>query len=349
MAVVNDKDLVKSIKAGEFSTAYYFYGKDIATLSAYAKRLAQKLLEGGEETYNLHRFEGKAFSLSDFSEALEALPMFAEHICILVNDLNAEQLPEADLKFLIESIGTLPPTTSVIFFVTGIELVVSGKKILTAKNKKLIDAVAKIGTVCEFSYKKPAELSRGIIAKAKSQGCTISSANAEYLATLCLCNTLLIDNEMAKLCSYIGADGEITAETIDILVAKQLDSNAFALARAVTSFNPKQAITLLDELFVQRDEPVAILAALSLAVADLYRARLAINESIPATQVLNDFGYKANRRFAVDNAFRDARKISVEKLRSCVKIIAQTDALLKSAKADGRLLLEAAIVQMITA
>lgn len=346
MAAVSDKELVKAIKAGEFSSVYYFYGKDTANVSAYAKRLAEKLVRAEDETYNLHRFEGKTFDLGRFSDAAEAFPLGAERVCILVNDLNADALGEEDLKFLIEILGALPPTTTVIFFATGISPEAAGKKTLTAKNKKLIDAIAKKGSVCEFSYKKPAELAKWIEGRAKALGSAISSANAQYLAFLCLSDTLLIENEIAKLCSYAG--GEITAEAIDLLVTKQLDSNAFALAKAVVSFNSKQAISLLDELFSQRAEPVAILAALSMSFSDLYRAKLAQNEGISSAQVLEDFGYRPNRKFAVDNAFRDVRKISIEKLRLCMKIMAETDGKLKSSRGDGRLLLEKAVVQCST-
>lgn len=344
MAAVRDSDLVKSLRAGDYSSVYYFYGKDISTIESYTKRLIEKLTGKGDDTYNLHRFGGKDLDLSELSDCVDALPFFGERVCITINDLNAEDLSANDLTFLLEIVGNIPDTTTVIFYNTGIDIT-AGRKFPTVKNKKLIDACSKEGTVCEFAYKKPAELVKPIMDMVQKQGSAISKQNAEYLAGQCLSNMTLIQNEVQKLTSY--ADGaEITAETIDLLVAKQLDSNSFALARAVTAFQTGTAMKLLDELFAQRAEPVAILSALSMSFVDLYRARIAINENRSAQNVIEDFGYKSNRSFAVENAFRDARKTSAEHLRICLKILADTDIALKSSRGDGRLLIEKAITEM---
>ena len=99
-----------------------------------------------------------------------------------------------------------------------------------------------------------------------------------------LSNINLINNEIDKLCDYVS-NGEIKNETIDLLVAKQLDSNSFALAKAVVQFDAKRAMQLLDELFEQRIETVMIISAISMSFIDLYRARVAINEGISQNEV----------------------------------------------------------------
>ena len=345
MAAVNENELIKAIRAKEYKRAYYFYGKDIMTIEAYTKRLSAKLVNKDDETYNLHRFEGKALDLSELSDCVDALPMFSDRVCIIINDLNAEELGADDLAFLIKIVEGIPESTTVIFYITGFD-VTGGKKSPTAKNKKLIDMVSKAGCVCELSYKKPVELVKPIMEKVEKLGTTISKQNAEYLATLCLSNMVLIGNEIEKLSAYTNGN-EITAEVIDLLVSRQLDSNSFALAKAVVGFEEKKAMLLLDELFQQRIEPVAILAAISMSFVDLYRAKIGINEGLQAANVTEDFGYKGNRGFAVTNAFRDVRKISVEHLRACMKILADTDIDMKSTRADGRLLIEKAITEMV--
>jgi DNA polymerase-3 subunit delta len=346
MPQMSVSELNKKLKSKNYSSLYYFYGKDIMSVELYTKTLVKKLVSDDDAVYNFHKFDGKDIDLSEFSEALEALPMFAPYICITVNDLNAEELSADDLNFMLKVLKDIPETTVIIFYNTAID-VCGGKKSPTTKNKKIIDCIAKIGDVCDFSIKTPAELSKQIAATIEKKGCSISLSNAAYIAELCLSDGMLISGEIEKLTSY--AEGrEITKDDIDSLVSKQVNSSAFDLSKAVVSFNKKKALLLLDELFYQRAEPIAVLAAISMSFMDLYRASLAVVRGIHPSDVVVDFSYKANRKFAVDYAFRDCRKINIKHLRKCIKILADTDSALKSSKTDGRILLEKAIVQMVS-
>lgn len=344
MPVINDKELVKQMKSGEYSPVYYFYGKDILTIGKYASAISKKLVPEEDTAYNLHKFNGKELDLSELSDTVEALPMFADYVCVLVNDLNAEELSADDLKFLIDIVSGVGDGCVLVFYNTGID-VCGGKKSPTAKNKKLIDAVSKKGTVVEFGYRTMGELTKSVVAAAQKSGCDISSSDAEYLCALCLSDSMMITNEIRKLCDYVG-NGTISRADIDALVSRQLDSNAFDLSKAVVRFNTARALELLDELFYQRAEPVAVLAAISMSFLDMYRAKLAKNKGIQSSQVVSDFGYKPNRKFAVDNAFRDVGNVSLSHLRFCMKVLAETDIALKSTRADQKFLIEKAIVEM---
>lgn len=343
MACVSENELAKQIRAGEYKSLYYFFGKDVSTLEAYTKRLIFKLVDKDAQSYNLHCFNGKSLNLSELSDICEALPMFSDRVCISINDLNAEDLVINDHAFLMKILSDLPSTTTVIIYSTGIDLL-AGRKTMTGKNKKLFDLAVKLGSAVEFIHKKPLELAKTITDKVEKQGSTISRKSAEYLATQCLCNLNLINNEIDKLCSYSNGS-EITNATIDLLVSKQLDSNAFALAKAAVQFNGKQAMILLDELYNQQIESIAILSAVSMAFIDLYRARLALNAGMSQADVINDFSYKG-RDFVVANSFRDCNGITAERLRKCIKILADTDIALKSLKTESRLLIEQAITTM---
>ncbi|MFA5658522.1 MAG: DNA polymerase III subunit delta [Oscillospiraceae bacterium] len=345
MPFVNENDLAKAVRAGEIASLYYFFGKDTATLEAYTKKLISKLVKKEDQAYNLHSFEGKALDLSELSDVTEALPMFSDRVCVTINDLNANALSESDFLFIKELLSELPETTTVIIYSTGIDLF-GGKKFLTGNNKKLSDLASKKGFCCEFKDKSASEISKSIISRAAKCKASISKRTAEYLANQCLCNILLINSELDKLCAYAG-DGEITEQTVDLLVSKQLDSNAFALAKALAKFNGKSAMLLVDELFDQQTESISILSAVAMAFSDLYRARAAIDSGVSQNDVINDFAYKG-REFAVKNAFSDCRGISVVRLRQCINILAETDIALKSSRTQPRLLLEQAFTRMLS-
>lgn len=344
MPAVSENDLTKAIKSGELLSAYYFYGKDVFAVETFAKKVLDKALGKADRTYNLHKFEGKNFSTSAFADCVEALPVFAEKLCVLVNDLNADEMNKDDLDYLVKTIENLPESTVVIFYITGIDLF-GGKKYVSEKNKKIISAVSKKGAVCEFSYKKPQELAKMIEDKAKSLGSMISKENAVYLAELCLCDAALVNNEIEKLAAY--ADGkEISREMMDMLVSKQLESSAFSLAKALAFGNIRQAFAILDVLFAQKTEPALIIGALSSSFADLYRAKTALGERVSQQEVMDDFGYPQNRSFGVRNAFEDAKRVQIAHLRRCLEILSRVDREIKSVQIPQRLLIEKAFAEM---
>ncbi len=344
MPAFNDNDLAKTLRGGEIFPVYFLYGKDVASVQSFTKKLTSKLTNKEDNSLNYHYFDGKKLDLGEFADVCEMLPMFAERITVVINDFNCESLSAKDLEFLISTVTNLPETTVVIFYVTGID-VYTAKKTLTAKNKKFADNVAKVGAVCEFNYKNALELSKYITTKVEKNDCSISKKAAEYLANRCLCNTLMINSEIKKLCDYLEG-GEITIDVIDDLVTKSLDTSAFTLAKALTRFDAKTSFTLLYELYDCQAECVGILSALSMAFTDLYRARVALNQGIPQNKTIADFGYKG-REFAIRNAYNDCGKISVSRLRRCMKILSDTDIALKSLRTDNKILLETAIGKML--
>ena len=344
-AIVNDSEIKSLLKIRPLSRVYYFYGKDIANAETAAKETAGAAVKKGGETYNYHAFDGKSFSLEELVSACEALPMGSEYVCCTVCDLNAETLGADTLKELVNYISDLPETTVLVFYNTSVD-VTDGKKYPTAKNKKLIDAATKYGTVCCFSFKTPAVLAREICAKAAAHGSSISRDNAALVAELCGCSTILIDNEIAKLSSY-AQNNEITAEDIRLLCPRQIDATSFDLAKAIARHDKINAFRLLADLAEEKTEPIAILYAVSGNMVDLYRAKAAQGCRKTAADVLNDFGYAKNLAFRVDNAFREAGHFSIAHLRKCVQILTETDVAMKSSAADKMILLEEAIVKML--
>ena len=346
MAELTESALKTALKNGQFERVYYFYGKDIAAVESYTKKLVSKLVDKDNETCNLHSFDGKTFDIDTFSDACEALPFFADYVCCTVCDLNAEGLPADTLKRLTEIVSDLPETTVLIFYYTSVD-VTDGKKFPTAKNKKLMDAVSKAGGVSNFALKTPAALAKEIMAKVSKAGCGISKEAAEFLAVQCSCNTLLVENEVQKLTSYAQGN-EITIDIIKELSPRQIETTSFDLAKAICRMDRRTAMRLLNDLTEEKTEPIAILYAVTGNMVDLYRARAAISCRKTAANVKEDFGYARNVQFRVDNAFRDVQKIPMPHLRNCMRVLADTDAAMKSSKTDHQILLEEAIVKMLT-
>lgn len=345
MPQINAGELSKKIKSGEISNAYYIYGKDILSVENAVKAILKKAL-GKDWKINFTKFEGKNLDVSSLLDTLEICPMFSEYNAVLVNDLNAKELSKDGIKQLIDAIAGIPDFTILIINITGFDIY-GGKKAVTGENKKIIDAVSKKGIVCECGVKNTADMVKFICAYAEKQGCSITSKNAQMLSEYCLLDSMQISNELKKLCAYREGE-EIRAEDINTLVSGQIETDSFKLAKAVVSMNSSQAFFLLDDLLNKRNEPVAVLSAISMSFLDLYRARAAMTVNKRQQNIIEDFNYKG-REFAVNNAYRDCRKISLENLRKCIGILRDTDKKLKSSSGAQRIILEKAITEMLIA
>lgn len=345
MAELSPAELLKKIKSGELSRVYYIYGKDIVTVENASKAVLKKHLGKNWES-KVTKLNGSELDISALCDMLEMCPMFSEWNAVLINDLNAEELLADDLKTLTKAIADLPDYTLLVVNITGFD-VKKGKKTMTAKNKKLADSISKVGVVCECGLKTMPVLVKSITDKAQKLGCSISKKAAEMLAETCHSDSMMIENELEKLCAY-RENEEIRPEDIEELVSAGIETDAFRLSRAIASYNPSAAMEIVNRLMQKKEEPVSIISAVSMAFLDLYRARTAMAADKRAADVIADFGY-AGRQFAVDNAFRDSRRISIESLRKCIKLLRNADRSLKNTGAIPTLILEKTVTEMLMA
>lgn len=345
MAEISPAELLKKIKSGDLSRAYYIYGKDVSTVANASKAVLKKHLGKSWES-DVTKISGSELDVSALADMLEIYPMFSQINAVFINDLNAEELSADNLKILTETIKNLPDYALLVINITGFD-VKKGKKTMTAKNKKIADSISKIGIVCECSFKTVPVLAKLIVDKVQKRGCIISKKAAEILAEICHCDTMMIENEIEKLCSY-RESSEINIEDIEELVSIGIETDAFKLSRAIANINPPLAMGIVARLIDKKEEPVSIISAVSMSFLDLYRARTAMASDKRTYDVINDFNY-GGRKFAVENAFRDCRRISLESLRKCIELLRNADRSLKQTGAIPSLILEKTVTEMLIA
>lgn len=342
MPAVKDSDLLKQLKTGVPSGGYYLYGPETAFSLAALRRLEQRTDTGSFDAFNRIRFDGAKLDMAGLAEACDALPMMAAQKCIVIRDLNADRLSADELERLIGIVKELSESTVLIICNTVEQF---QPKKLSAKNKKLMDAFKKHGVLCEFERKDRAALKRALCERAAKQYISLDMAAADLLVERCGTDYATLINELDKLCAYVGS-GEITAQAIEACCVPSVEASAFELAKSILSGSYDRAFSIVDDLFALRQEPVAILGALSMAFADLYRAKCALSAGISADQTAADFAYPKNRLFAVKNARRDAARFSSAQIRRCVCVLCETDLALKSSRTPPRITLEQMLGEM---
>ena len=335
--VMTETQLKDRIKAGDCSL-YVLYGAESYLTEQYTKKIVDATVEPGMDAFNLQKFDGQNVTFNQLEEAVEALPLMAERKCVTVRDMDVSG---PDSERLLELTAHLPDSCVLVFWQMTVQ---------PDKRKKAWQAFLKqaetVGVAVCFDKKEPADAAKMLVSGAKRRGCQLDSRDALHLVELAGNDLNLLLHELDKLCALAG-EGVITRQSIDAAATKNLETRVFDLSKAILRRDTAQALNMLHQLAVAREEPVAILGVLSSAFADLYRAKVASMAGQPATSLAADFASYKGKDFRLRNASRDVSRLSVPLLRDCLELLARTDTALKLSHNDGRMLLEQVVIRLI--
>ncbi len=338
------KQLENEIRAGRIKNLYYIYGADRRRVERLTQQLRQKIAGAGNDIA-CQKMDGKSFDIDTLEQSAGQYSFFSTVNCIQIHDCDAENLTTDRLKRLTNLLSDLGKASTLIFDVTGFDPK-KGKKRFDGKNKTLVETIAKYGVVCEAVQPTDRELVQGVTETASAYGAKIPRDAAEEVVRRCLGNTLLLQNEMEKLCTFVGKGGTITRDIVANVTTPQPETTTYALADAVVAGNAQAALHQLDMLYAMRVERVLIVSTLSTAFLDLYRASAAIHAGKSVRDVMKDFDYRF--QFRVDNAFRNCRNATLSQLAECVGIMSDLTTTLNATAGDERTYIEAAILKMIS-
>jgi DNA polymerase-3 subunit delta len=330
----NERAFVEDMRGGVLYSAYLFYGPETYLVEKYAKKIFGK----GDDPFNSQRFDGGSPDIPAIYDAAEALPVFADKKQVLVDNLDPAKLSPEDLDGFEALLENLPETTTLIVTLRGKEPAPS------AAAKKIIKLMDKYGAAVELGARAPGELAKFCRDLAKKLGCELSAEGAKYLLRICHNDMQPLENETRKICAYLK-EGEITRDIIDILVTPKIEARVFDLQKYIIGGEAKKALELLSGLFALKEEPVGILAVLSMSFCDMYRARAARDAGVNSSRMLKDFEYKSAYR--AENAFRAAGGISVRQARAAVNLLCEGDRKMKSLPVDNKIILEQTVLELM--
>lgn len=336
----SEQQLKKETDAAPLSGLYVLYGEEPYLVSYWAQRLIKKAAGKEFLDFNLQRFAGDV-SVDHMADAATALPFLAERKCVAVADLSLEGRSPAELRKLAQLLAEVPGSTVLLFsFASSAPPFRKDKKW-----KAVYDAFLQNGKCVRFSKRALPDLAKLLCKAAAKRGCSLTRANAERMVRCAGDDLQLLLNELEKLCAYCGA-GEISAQTIDTLITRNLEARVFDLSRFLLRAQYERAYNLLDQLLAQNEEPVKILAALSTAYVDLYRARTALESGESVLEPAKYFDYK-RKEFRLRNAEQDMRDLSVQMLRDSLDALLEADLSLKGSRTQPRLILEKLLARLL--
>jgi len=179
---------------------------------------------------------------------------------------------------------------------------------------------------------------------AVQHGKPLAAPAARLLVDLVGADMGLLDQEMAKLAIYAGSNSRIDTADVDQLVGQNRIENTWKVFDLIGAGQTNEALTLLDRLLDQGDEPLRLLGAFSMQLRRLAQAARLHSQGESVPDALEHAGVPP---FGRKSAEQQVRHLGRRRLDLIYDWLLETDLGLKgSSQLPPRTLLERLVVQL---
>lgn len=328
--------LKAALKNKDLGRLYFFHGEETFLLNHYFGQIKKLLLDPLTESFNYHRLNNETFDIRSFADAVENLPMMAEHTLVLVEDIDPFKMNEGDRTKMTEIFSDIPEYCTVVFSY----LTVGWKP--DKRLKKLWEAVDKHGTIVEFAKRDQRDLIAWVTRHFAARQKRISTDLCAYLIDITGGTMTALAGEIDKICAYSGAD-EIRKSDIDAVTEPVLDAVVFQMTDLLSAGRYDQAMLKLQQLLKMQQEPLAILGAVGGNFRRIGTARTLLDHGKNSAYLQKLCGLPD---YPARKTMEAARRFRPEFCRKAAQLVVETDYRMKTSFDDNERLLEMLILQL---
>ncbi|QSX08339.1 DNA polymerase III subunit delta [Alkalibacter rhizosphaerae] len=335
------QELNANIKENKIAKVYLLCGEEYQISKMMAGNLKTHLIDPAFEQLNYIRFDEKTHTVQDIVAFSETMPFMSEKRMVLVAEGNLlhGSIPDQDADTLIQYIKTPNDATCLVFLSRKID-----------KKRKLTKALLEHGVVVETNRVDRIQLEKWIAKRIRVAGKKVDrlAMNAlveglEYLDKDSKMNLEDVDNELEKIIAYAGERVQIESEDVAVVLSRGVEHSIFRMVDFLGTGKVKESLEILDYLFEVGEHPTKILFMMVRQLRILYRSKLLKERGYTTEHIASTTGF---RPFMINNALRQGRNFSLEKLKKAYERCADIDRLLKSTKNDPKVLLEMLIFDL---
>lgn len=333
------KDTLQSLKAAIRSKQpeqlYIFHGEETFLLHHYLGQLHKVILDEVTESFNFHRFNNENFTLQDFSDAVENLPMMAERTLVQADGIDLFKMSEEDRTKIIDILSDIPDYCTVMLVYDTAEFK-PDKRI-----KKLWDVLSN-GQIVEFVKQSQRDLVGWITRHFAAKGKHISQDLCLYLLELTDGTMTSVKSEIEKIAAFSGADTICRAD-IDAVTEPVLDAVVFRMTDFLGARQFPQAMDTLQKLLKMQQEPIAILGAIGNYLRRMGTARTLRDHGSTAAELMKLYGMSD---YAARKVMNGAGQFTPKFYKKAMELVLETDRQMKTSYDDSNRLLELLILQL---
>ena len=330
------QQLKAELRGKEVGNLYVFHGEEVFLLHHYLEQIRKLLLDELTESFNHHRLNSENFDIRSLADAVENLPMMAEHTLVQVDDIDLFKLSEDQREKVVDLLSDIPEYCTLVF--TYITVPFKPDK----RQKKLWEAIDKNGCVVEFAKQEQRELIPWITRHFAAKGKRISSDLCSYLIEITGGTMTALSGEIDKICAYSGAE-HIVKEDIDAVTEPVMDAVVFQMTDLLGQGQYAAALQKLQQLLKMQQEPIAILGAVGNHFRSMGVARTLLDNGRPSGELMKLCGMGEHPARKTMDA---ARRFTPAFCGKAAELVLETDFKMKTSFDDQDRLLELLILQL---
>ena len=328
--------LKAAIREKRADRLYIFHGEEVFLLQHYLGQLRKILIDELTESFNFHKLNNETFSIQDFADAVENLPMMAENTMVWVDEIDLFKMNESDREKMGQILSDIPEYCTVVF--TYETTPWKPDKRL----KKLWQVIEKNASIVEFAKQDQRELINWVTRHFASHQKRISPDLCAYLIDITGGTMTALAGEISKISAFSGAE-EICKTDIDAVTEPVMDAVVFQMTDLLGQKSYGPALIKLRQLLKMQQEPLAILGAIGGHFRRLGTARTLLDCGKPASELMRLCGMSD---FAARKNMNAAGKFSAAFYAKASQLVLETDYAMKTSLDDSERLLEMLVLQL---
>lgn len=332
------QQLKQELREHRLGRLYIFHGEESFLLHHYLQMMKKQLVDELTESFNYTKLTEENFDPDVLADAVERLPMMAEHTFVWVDEIDPFGLPEADRNKLIDIFHDIPDYCTVVFTFESTPWKPNGSMV------KLKEAITHNALVVEFARQDRRELINWVGRHFAAEKKQITPDLCGYLIDLTGGSMTLLNGEIKKICAFSAADA-ITKNDIDTVTEPVLEAEVFQLMNLMCAGEYDKTMTKLQQLMKLRLDPIELLGAIGAQLRQITAARALIEKG----KTVADFQRLCNVRsdYGARKTMDSAKRFSLGFCKRASELLLETDYGMKTSADDKQRLLEILMMQLI--
>lgn len=310
---MTEKELYNRTNAKTLSGAYLLEGTEELLKQQAIDRITA-LLDPGFTDLNLKRL--KEPDVSAVLDAVHAVPVF-DALCVTV-------FTEFDDAELFDALEQRKATDALFRSEDGIVLFVRRGKGKETPFSKLFSEKDRLVSFDALTEDRAQNMVSILCAR---RGVRLDRPEAYELVNMVGTDAYRLENEVSKLCDYVGNGGAITRDVLRFIVTPSVEYEVFPMLNALLAGNKKTAMRMLTEAIKDgKENPLRVASFLEGRLKQMLIAKELLEDKRPRAEILKTLGGSPK---AAEMTIKNAQKFPLDRLKNAVAAFAEINARMK--------------------
>ncbi len=312
------EEFKSDLKIGNIRNLYIFHGEEGYLREYYLSELIKLTVGDMMPEFNVTYFNS-APTFNALSDAVESYPAMCERRIIIVRDFDVVASDE-DFSERFEKLALDMPEYTVLVFVYG------NIEYKPDKRRKVYKAIEKKGAIVEFSRASHTDLVSWIKRRFSAFDKEIDIDTADFLLYYSGEIMQLLIPEIEKISAY-SKKKEISKADIEAVATRNITAAVFDATNAIVEKKYGKALSVIEDLELQKEKPIPVLALIVQQFKRLYAAKLILERGGGKQEVMKLFDMRSD--YPARIAINAARGVKKSYIRRAIELSAEADEKLK--------------------